>query len=92
MSKRRAKVSTAKKGNPLQASRGAAVKRAKLALVEAIDLRLNLDWDRMELDLLAAVTGIGRGEVRARLAVATLEELERWRAAIELPEELKEVA
>jgi molybdenum cofactor biosynthesis enzyme len=94
MSKRRAnvKTSTARKGDPLQASRGAAVKRAKAALGDAIDLRLNLDVDRMELDLLAAVTGLPRGDVRERLAVATLEELEQWRAAIAAPAERKEVA
>lgn len=89
---KRAKTSTAKKGNPLQASRGAAVRRAKKALGDAIDARLHLDRERMELDLLAAVTGLPRGEVRARLDVATLEELGRWLAAVEGPEGLKEVA
>lgn len=81
----KAKISTARKGNPRSASRGAAVARAKAALGDAIDRRLNLDVEAMELAMLAAVTGIPNSEVRARLNTATLDELEAWTRLISDP-------
>jgi len=86
------KRSTARKGNPGQASRGAAVQRAKVALGDAIDRRLNLDVEAMELALLAGVLGVTAGAVRARLAGATLAELQDWTRLISEPEPIKAVA
>jgi hypothetical protein len=74
---------TARKGNPLSASRGAAVRRAKRALGEAIDARLDLDVERMELALLASLIGTAMESVRARLDAATLGEVLAWTEALE---------
>lgn len=77
------KPSTARRGNPHQASRGAAVRRAKLALADAIDLKLSYDREAAELALLAKVMGCSVDSARARLTSATLEQLERWTRAVE---------
>lgn len=71
-------MSTLRNGDPLAATRGAAHRLAKKALGDAIDDRIELDVDRMELELLASVIGCGAGEVRARLDAATLGELLDW--------------
>lgn len=71
-------TSTAKNGNPTQASRGAAVKRAKAALGDAIDAKLNLDIEAMELRLLADTIGCDAAFVRGMLDAATLKQLEEW--------------
>jgi hypothetical protein len=77
--------STARKGNPSEASRGAAVDRARRLLGDALDERLRLEQqsvEEWELDTLATLTGIDRSQLRERLAVATLEELETWTALV----------
>lgn len=74
---------TAQAGNPKEASRGAAVKRAKAALGDAIEVRLALDFDLIAFDLLGKVIGCERDEVKARLDIATLADLESWTKAID---------
>ncbi len=74
-------LSTARKGDPHNASRGAAVQRAKRALGDAIDRRLNreaVSVEQREMELLAEVIGCDVVEARARLLVATLGEVEWW--------------
>ena len=67
----------------LQASDGIAVQRAKAALGDAIDWRLDLDIETMELTMLARVIGVDPGSVRERLEAATLAELLEWTRRIE---------
>ena len=62
----------------LQASDGIAVQRAKAALGDAIDWRLDLDIETMELTMLARVIGVEPEKVRERLDAATLAELLDW--------------
>ena len=80
---KRLKPTTARAGDPNRASRGAAVRRAKQALGDAIDRRLGYDFEQAELALLASVIGAPMAEVRNRLKVATLAELEAWIALVE---------
>jgi len=67
----------------LQATDGVAVQRAKAALGDAIDRRLDLDIETMELTMLARVIGVEPGSVRERLDAATLAELLEWTRRIE---------
>ncbi|QOV87622.1 hypothetical protein [Humisphaera borealis] len=59
------KVSTSRKGDPQAASRGASVARARAELGDAIDRRLNLDIEAMELALLARAIGVSTSQMRA---------------------------
>lgn len=68
--------STAKTGNPTEATRGKGYERALAALGNAIDKRL--DIERQEFELLSQVTGIAAPEVSSRLSAATLGELTAW--------------
>ena len=77
MSHERAK-STAKKGNPREASRGAAVEQAKASLGELLEYAISFDREAASLALLAKLTGIRADQVRTRLARATLGELASW--------------
>jgi len=92
MTRKAASKSTARKGNPRQASRGAAVARAKAALGDAIDRRLQIDLEAMEFAMLAGVIGVPADEVPGRLNSATLDELELWTRAILAPAKAAEVA
>ena len=67
----------------LQATDGVAVQRAKAALGDAIDRRLDLDIETMELTMLARVIGVEPEKVRERLDAATLAELLEWTRRIE---------
>lgn len=80
--------STAQSGDPGNATRGAAVDRARADLGFVIDARLALDVEQMEIDLLSRTSGIPADQMRQRLAAATLAELTDWAAAINetLPE------
>jgi hypothetical protein len=75
--------STAKKGDPQNASRGAAVRRAKAELGDAIDRLLNLQIEEMELSLLGKTIGVEPDDVRERLNDATLGELLEWKRTLE---------
>lgn len=73
---------TARRGDPQNASRGAAVTRAKRELGDAIDALRNINIERMEFELLVEVIGCSLEEVEARLNTATLGELKEWIANI----------
>ncbi len=99
-------LSTAKKGNPLDASRGAAVERAKAELGDALDAVLGLeiaaadDADAMsptkvesaELHLLAGMLHVSTAQALALLERATLGELQAWTKALETPAAATEAA
>ncbi len=71
-------MNTVSAKDPKQTTRGAAVTRAKLALADALDLKLSYDREAEELALLGIVLGVEPDEARARLCDATLAELEEW--------------
>ncbi len=75
--------STAKHGNPRQASRGAAKRRALSAFGDAVTDALNPRFIAMEQALTCDVIGCTPAELPGRLRVATLAELEQWTAAVE---------
>jgi hypothetical protein len=70
------------KANPQFATKGAAVRRAKAALGDAIDERLAIDLEEMEFALLAKVLGCKPTQVKGRLKGATLGELEEWKRLV----------
>ncbi len=85
-SKPRAAVSTARRGDPHNASRGAAVERAKMELAEALDRKLELiavSQDELRMGVLAEVIGCSVGVAREMLGCATLGELEKWKKYLE---------
>lgn len=74
-------TSTARTGNPGHASRGSAVARAKRALGDAIDARLDLEAiavEQREMEILGEVIGCSADDARLMLESATLENLETW--------------
>jgi len=78
-----AKKSTARKGNPKAASRGAAVARARTAFHEAHDTRVWAMELLMYAELIGLPVGASRDEIAARLDNASLAELEAWTRQIE---------
>lgn len=84
---RNVKVHTTRNGDPADASRGAAVARAKRALGDALDVKLELltvSQEELRMDLLAKAIGpaVSSAAARERLATATLEELGKWTKAV----------
>jgi hypothetical protein len=75
--------STAKKGNPKEASRGAAVERAKGQLGELLEYAISFDREAASLALLGKLTGLGARQMRERVKCATLAELEAWIRLVE---------
>lgn len=73
--------STARRGNPGEASRGAAVARARRAFQEAHDVRVWALELEMYTELVGLPAGASRDQVAHRLDHATLDELEAWTAA-----------
>ena len=76
------KPSTARKGNPSQASRGAAVRRAKAKLGDTLDKVLEPKIDDLYYSALSVVIGCSASEVPSKLSVASLSELEAWTEAV----------
>jgi hypothetical protein len=75
--------STARKGNPKDASRGAAVERAKGQLGELLEYAISFDREAASLALLGKLTGLGARQMRERVKCATLAELEAWIRLVE---------
>lgn len=73
------KTSTAKSGNPREASRGAAVNRAKRELAAAVDAMLI----EIEFSLYADVMGVKPTEVQERMNGATINDVLNWTEAME---------
>jgi multidrug efflux pump subunit AcrB len=76
------KRSTARRGDPGNASRGAAVARAKSHLANLLSLKSSFQREKAEFAILAQAAGIDAGDVRARLANATLDELTDWTSKV----------
>lgn len=76
------KRSTARHGDPGNASRGAAVARAKSHLANLLSLKVSFIRETAEFDVLAKAAGIKLKDVRARLANATLDELTDWTSKV----------
>lgn len=75
--------STARAGNPKQASRGAAVDRAREAFYAAHDERIWRMERRMYAELIGLELTAGDEEIMAKIGSASIEELEAWTRGIE---------
>lgn len=77
-----ARLQTARRGNPGQASRGAGARRARQELLDALDQRIepmvNRFVDRLLLSELASVVGCDPAAARQRFETATVGELTNW--------------
>lgn len=71
---------------PTRSRRGAALSRAKSALSDALDSRLNLEiisQEQRKIELLGEILGLSPSESLSRLAGADLGEIEGWIGKVE---------